>query len=82
MGKDIFEIMYNKGVSPGEVIKEKGLKQITSDDEIGAVCREVIDSNPDIAEKYKQGKEGVLGVLVGNVMKKTRGLAEKAAATR
>ncbi|MBN2407861.1 MAG: Asp-tRNA(Asn)/Glu-tRNA(Gln) amidotransferase subunit GatB [Elusimicrobia bacterium] len=78
MGKDIFEIMYNKGVSPGEVIREKGLKQITDGDQISAVCREVIESSPDIVDKYMQGKDGVLGVLVGNVMKKTRGQANPA----
>jgi len=39
------------------------------------LINQAIDSNKEIVEKYKKGKKGVIGVLIGDVMKKTRGRA-------
>ncbi len=75
MAKEIFDIMWQTKKSPAEVIKEKGLKQITSDEKIHSLCQKVIDDNPEIVKKYLSGKEGVIGALVGNVMKETKGQA-------
>src|SRR3712207_7793865 len=43
--------------------------------ELEAVVRRVVDANPDLAEKFRGGKRGVLGALVGQVMRETRGRA-------
>ncbi|MFH1416488.1 MAG: Asp-tRNA(Asn)/Glu-tRNA(Gln) amidotransferase subunit GatB [Elusimicrobiota bacterium] len=75
MAKDVFSEMWASGKSPEDIIEEKGLKQITSGDEIEDICRKAVQENPEIVEKYKSGKEGVLGALVGAVMKESKGQA-------
>lgn len=75
MAKEIFGVMWKLKMSPEDIIKQRGLKQITSDDEINDLCIKVIDENKDIVQKFIDGKEGVLGALVGIVMKDTKGQA-------
>jgi len=75
MAKDIFNTMWSGQKPPKQIVEEKGLKQITSDDQIEAVCKKALEENPDIVEKFLEGKEGVIGALVGSIMKGTRGQA-------
>lgn len=75
MGKRIFEQIWKTEKSPKEIVDEKGLKQITSEDKIEKICSQAIQDNPDIVKKYKNGKTGVVGALVGGIMKETRGQA-------
>ncbi|MGM0567855.1 MAG: Asp-tRNA(Asn)/Glu-tRNA(Gln) amidotransferase subunit GatB [Elusimicrobiota bacterium] len=75
MAKEIFEIMWDKNKSPLKIIEEKGMSQISGEEKIADLCEAVIRENPKLAEKYLKGKEGVIGPLVGGVMKKTRGRA-------
>jgi aspartyl-tRNA(Asn)/glutamyl-tRNA(Gln) amidotransferase subunit B len=75
MAKEIFDIMWDSGKAPGEIVEEKGLKQISSGDQIEEICKKAITENPDIVQKFLSGKEGVIGALVGSVMKETRGQA-------
>ncbi|MGM0441445.1 MAG: Asp-tRNA(Asn)/Glu-tRNA(Gln) amidotransferase subunit GatB [Elusimicrobiota bacterium] len=75
MAKKIFKIMWEKQKAPSEIVKDKGMQQINSEDKIENLCRETIDNNPEIVKKYINGKEGVIGPLVGNIMQKTKGQA-------
>ena len=75
IAKTVFEEMARSGKSPEEVVEEKGLVQISDEDQLLAVVREVIGENPGPVEQFLGGKEQVLGFLVGQVMKKTRGKA-------
>ena len=56
-------------------IEQKGLKQVTDSGEIGKLVDEVITNNPDQVQQFKDGKEAVLGYLVGQVMKISQGKA-------
>ncbi|MBL4671864.1 MAG: Asp-tRNA(Asn)/Glu-tRNA(Gln) amidotransferase GatCAB subunit B, partial [Arenicella sp.] len=51
------------------------LKQITDTSAIEAVVDEVIASCPEQVQQFKDGNEKVIGFLVGQVMKKSRGKA-------
>ena len=75
IGKSVFQEMYERGESPEKIIEEKGLVQITDESFIEEVIDKVISANPDVVEKYKSGKKGVIGFFVGQVMKETRGKA-------
>ncbi len=75
MAKEVFEIMWDSRKPPDEIIKEKGMKQITSDEIIESLCRKIIDENREIVNKFLSGKTGVFGALVGKIMKETRGQA-------
>ena len=51
------------------------MEQITDPNVILAMVVEVLDANLDQVETYKQGRQNVLGFLVGQVIKKSRGQA-------
>ena len=75
----VFPEMLASGRSWQEIAKEKGLdaaSAVSLDD----VVAKVIASSADLVAKYKSGKLNVLGVLVGAVMKETRGTADAKAA--
>ncbi|MCL5093770.1 MAG: Asp-tRNA(Asn)/Glu-tRNA(Gln) amidotransferase subunit GatB [Patescibacteria group bacterium] len=75
IAKEIFNEMYETGKEPENIIKEKGLEQITGLEELEKIIKEVISNNPKSVEDYKKGKEAALGYLVGQVMKETKGKA-------
>ncbi|HZT71733.1 MAG TPA: Asp-tRNA(Asn)/Glu-tRNA(Gln) amidotransferase subunit GatB [Terriglobia bacterium] len=76
MAKDVLAEMFKSGKSADQVVKDKGLEQITDPEKIAAVAREVIAANPKQAEQYRQGKTATLGWFVGQVMKATKGQAQ------
>jgi aspartyl-tRNA(Asn)/glutamyl-tRNA(Gln) amidotransferase subunit B len=75
MAKDVIDEMFKTGRSPGIIIAEKGLVQITDEDELRSVIEEVITANPKQLEQYRSGRDKVFGFFVGQVMKATQGKA-------
>lgn len=75
MGKDVFADIYTSGESPKEVVKKKGLTQVTDEGALLKLVDEVINENPKIVQDVKGGKERAIGSLVGALMKKTKGRA-------
>lgn len=71
--KDILGEMFETGVDPDNVIKEKGLEQISDESEIVNVVKEVIAENEKAVEDYKKGKETAVKFLIGQAMAKLRG---------
>ena len=78
IAKGVFEEMYRTQNSAGSIVEEKGLKQITDSSAIEKIVAEVIQANPGQVEEFKGGKEKVLGYLVGQVMKASKGKANPA----
>jgi len=75
IAKTVFEEMYKTGKKAEEIVKEKGLVQISDKKEIEKIIEEVLKENKMIVKEYKAGKERALGALVGAVMKKSQGRA-------
>jgi aspartyl-tRNA(Asn)/glutamyl-tRNA(Gln) amidotransferase subunit B len=75
IAKGVFDEMFESGKPPDEIVREKGLTQISDTGEIGGAVDAVIEANPEVVESYLGGKEKSIGFLVGQVMKKTRGRA-------
>jgi len=73
--KAVFEEMFETGRAPGDIVRDRGLVQITSGDEIAAAVEKVIRDNPKPVEDYRRGKEEAIKFLVGQVMRETRGRA-------
>jgi aspartyl-tRNA(Asn)/glutamyl-tRNA(Gln) amidotransferase subunit B len=73
--KAVFEDMFASGKAPGDLVKEKGLEQITSSDEVVTSVEKVIADNAKAVEDYRGGKEEAIKFLVGQVMRETRGRA-------
>ncbi|MFH1014904.1 MAG: Asp-tRNA(Asn)/Glu-tRNA(Gln) amidotransferase subunit GatB [Nitrospirota bacterium] len=70
-GKPVVEILS----TPEEIIKEKGLVQISDESAIEKAVDEVISKNPKEVERFKAGDEKLLGFFVGQIMKLTKGKA-------
>jgi aspartyl-tRNA(Asn)/glutamyl-tRNA(Gln) amidotransferase subunit B len=73
--KTVFEEMFKTGKSASEIVKQKGLSQITDMHEIEAAVEQVITDNPQPVAQYKAGKTQTIKFLVGQAMKATRGRA-------
>jgi len=71
--KEVFEIVAQTGDDPLTVVKEKGLEQIGSSDELEAIIKTIVDQNPTQAQQYREGKDKLFGFFVGQAMKETKG---------
>ncbi len=74
-GKAVFEEMFQTGRNPDEIVKEKGLVQVSDENAILAFVDQVIQANPVQVQQYRDGKTNVLQYLVGQLMKASRGKA-------
>ncbi|UCG12216.1 MAG: Asp-tRNA(Asn)/Glu-tRNA(Gln) amidotransferase subunit GatB [Deltaproteobacteria bacterium] len=75
IAKSVFEEMYATGKAPEAIVEEKGLKQVTDEDEIGHVIDSVLAAHQNEVEEYRAGKAKLLGFFIGQVMKLTGGKA-------
>ena len=73
--KDVFAEMMENGKTPQEIIKEKGLTQVSDASAIEKLVDEVFAANPQAIADWKKGKTNVAGWLMGQVMKKSQGKA-------
>jgi aspartyl-tRNA(Asn)/glutamyl-tRNA(Gln) amidotransferase subunit B len=79
MAKDIFAKMFETGESAAAIIDRGGLRQISDTGALEKIVDEVIAASPKQVEQYKSGKTSVIGYLVGQVMKLSKGQANPAA---
>ncbi len=82
IAKSVFEEMFETGASADDVVKKKGLTQISSDAEIYPVVDKVLAENADVVAKIAAGDERAMGFLVGQVMKYTQGRANPGAVNK
>jgi aspartyl-tRNA(Asn)/glutamyl-tRNA(Gln) amidotransferase subunit B len=61
--------------SPRAVVDERGLRVVSDEGALQAICERVLAAHPDQVASIRAGKKGVLGFLVGQVMKESRGSA-------
>jgi aspartyl-tRNA(Asn)/glutamyl-tRNA(Gln) amidotransferase subunit B len=71
--KDVFEELIISDKSVDKVIEEKGLKQISSTDELESIVDKVLSENPSAIEDFKAGKTQSFGFLMGQCMKASKG---------
>jgi aspartyl-tRNA(Asn)/glutamyl-tRNA(Gln) amidotransferase subunit B len=80
--KQVLAEAFASGAPAEEIVTGKGLAQISDESALLVVVDEVIVENPGPVEQVRGGKEGVIGFLVGQVMKKTSGAANPTEAQR
>jgi aspartyl-tRNA(Asn)/glutamyl-tRNA(Gln) amidotransferase subunit B len=73
--KQALEVAVATGDPIGAIVEDRGLRQVSDAGELGVIIDRVIDDNPDVVEQFRGGKEGVIGFLVGQVMKASGGSA-------
>ena len=79
LAKEVLEKMFESGDSAANVMEREGLRQISDSGALGKIVDEVIAANPKQVEQFRSGKTAVIGFLVGQVMKQSRGQANPAA---
>jgi glutaminyl-tRNA synthetase len=75
IAKDVFAEMLKSGGNPGQIVEQKGLKQITNAAELVPIVDKILAANPDNVAKYKEGRSNLFGFFVGQVLKETGGRA-------
>ncbi len=72
IAKDLFEIVYTEGGDPAEIVKARGMKQVTDTGAIEAAVDAIIAANPDQVEKARANPK-LAGWFVGQTMKAMQG---------
>ncbi|HSB46208.1 MAG TPA: Asp-tRNA(Asn)/Glu-tRNA(Gln) amidotransferase GatCAB subunit B, partial [Nitrospira sp.] len=65
----------SSGKAPEQIVQEKGLTQVSDEGALGKIIDDVVAKNPTQVAQFKEGKQQVLGFLVGQVMKASGGKA-------
>ncbi|HCC68380.1 MAG TPA: Asp-tRNA(Asn)/Glu-tRNA(Gln) amidotransferase GatCAB subunit B [Nitrospiraceae bacterium] len=75
IAKAVFEDMYRRGRDAEDIVRDKGLTQISDTTAIEKAVDEAIAKNPKEVTRFKAGEEKLIGFFVGQVMKLTKGKA-------
>ncbi|HEY3133580.1 MAG TPA: Asp-tRNA(Asn)/Glu-tRNA(Gln) amidotransferase subunit GatB [Gemmatimonadaceae bacterium] len=74
--KRIFAVMVETGKPAAQVAADEGLSQVGDEGAIATWVEEVLSEHPEEAKRYLAGEKKLQGVLVGLVMKKSKGRAD------
>ncbi|MCG8655823.1 Asp-tRNA(Asn)/Glu-tRNA(Gln) amidotransferase subunit GatB [Yimella sp. NH-Cas1] len=80
MARQVMEGVIAGEGSPTQVADARGLELVQDDSALEAAVDKVIEANPDVAQKVRDGKVQAAGALIGQVMKEMRGQADAAKA--
>ena len=76
IAKSLFEMLWSSGEGDvDDLIAAHGLKQVSDDDALTQVVRDIVAANPAQVAQYRGGQAKLLGFFVGQVMKATAGKA-------
>jgi aspartyl-tRNA(Asn)/glutamyl-tRNA(Gln) amidotransferase subunit B len=78
LARQALDAVMETGTDIDSVVAERGLRVVSDSGALGAAADAAIAANPDVADKVRGGKIPAVGVLVGAVMKATRGQADAA----
>ncbi len=78
LARDVIDAVLAGQGGPDEVVAARGLAVVSDEGALTKAVDEAIAANPDVAAKIRDGKMAAAGVLVGAVMKATRGQADAA----
>ena len=74
--KSLLEKVEESGRSPKEIVEEEGLAQVSDSGALEEIAKTLIAENPDQAQKFRDGKESLIGWFVGQIMRQTQGKAD------
>jgi aspartyl-tRNA(Asn)/glutamyl-tRNA(Gln) amidotransferase subunit B len=75
VAREIFPELYSSGKTPEQIVQEKGLTQVSDEGALEKMIDDVLSNHPAQAAQFREGKQQVLGFLVGQVMKASGGKA-------
>jgi aspartyl-tRNA(Asn)/glutamyl-tRNA(Gln) amidotransferase subunit B len=71
--KQVLEEVFATGADPDEVVRAKGLAQVSDAAAIEGIVDDVLAASPGEVERYRGGNKKLMGFFVGQVMKATKG---------
>jgi aspartyl-tRNA(Asn)/glutamyl-tRNA(Gln) amidotransferase subunit B len=80
--KQVLDRLVAEGGDPEAIVEAEGLEAIGAGDELEPVVQQALDANPDVVAKLSAGDMKPIGVIVGHVMRETRGRADGGEVTR
>jgi len=75
IAKNVFQKMMETGQKPEEIVRENNLLQVSDEQELLTLVKEIAAAHPTQVEDFKGGKSKLMGFFVGQLMKKTQGKA-------
>ncbi len=76
MARQVLDGVLDGEGRPGQVADARGLELVQDDGALEAAVDQVIEANPDVADKIRDGKVAAAGALIGQVMKAMKGQAD------
>ena len=73
--QQVFNAMLDSDKSPQALAEEMNLIQVSDTGFLEPIVDEIIATNPDEVQRYKEGKKQLMGFFVGQAMKASRGKA-------
>ena len=74
--KEVHVAVENTDRMPRQIVEERGMKVVSDSGSLEPICADVLAKNPAQVQQYRSGKKGLLGYLVGQVMKASGGSAD------
>ncbi|CAN5806367.1 hypothetical protein BH23GEM3_BH23GEM3_11310 [soil metagenome] len=74
-GREVLAEMAETGGDPAQIVDRRGLRQVSDPAALLPIIEDVLAGNAAKAEDYRNGKHGLLGFFMGQVMRRTKGAA-------
>jgi aspartyl-tRNA(Asn)/glutamyl-tRNA(Gln) amidotransferase subunit B len=81
-GKQVLDRLVAEGGDPAAIVAREGLEAMGPGDALAPLVQAALDANPEVAERLRNGDLKPMGVIVGHVMRETRGRADGGEVTR
>jgi aspartyl-tRNA(Asn)/glutamyl-tRNA(Gln) amidotransferase subunit B len=80
--RQVLDRLVAEGGDPARIVEAEGLGAVGGADELAPIVEAALAANPDVAEKLRGGDMKPIGVIVGHVMRETKGRADGGEVTR
>ena len=80
--KEVFNLILEEKKTPEEIVKERGMEQVSDIDEIKKLVNSVLDEFNEQVLVYKSGKTNILGFIMGQVLKQSGGKVNPSIASK
>jgi len=72
----VLETLAGEGGDPVEIVARLELAQVSDREALGPIVAGILDANPDKVRSYREGRTGLMGYFMGQVMHRTGGRAD------
>jgi aspartyl-tRNA(Asn)/glutamyl-tRNA(Gln) amidotransferase subunit B len=80
--RQVLDQLVAEGGDPRAIVEAEGLAAVGGSDELAPIVEQALAANPDVADKLRGGDMKPIGVIVGHVMRETKGRADGGEVTR